>query len=94
VKHILGDKKGFDYKIEASTLNDLNWRGRPCDQSGTAERLHDRGSRTRNPIEVRRRLDRYGRRTLHRRRAKRDRAIYPSISLYWYWNQSGKAIMR
>jgi hypothetical protein len=89
VGHILDDQKGFGYNIEGSTLNDLTWRA-----NGHAI---DRGQRSGFTIVgVEPAIQwKFGDAwvstagvlfTVAGQNA--IDAIYPNISLYWYWNQN------
>ena len=95
VEHILDDKKGFGYNIELSTLSGLPWRvdGQPIN-SGQKNGFSIIGV---EPALQWKFGDHWvasagclftvaGQNAIN--------AIYPNISLYWYWSQSGKVIMR
>ncbi len=94
MEHILDDKKGFGYNIEASTLNGLTWRA-----DGHAINRGQRNGFTivgAEPAIQWKFGDAWvaatgvlftvaGHNAID--------AIYPSISLNWYWNQSGNVIV-
>jgi hypothetical protein len=95
VEHILDDKRGFGYNVELSTLSGLPWR-----LDG-----HDLNRGARNgfttigvePALQWRFLDNWvaaagvlftvaGQNAID--------AIYPNFSIFWYWSETGKVIMR
>jgi hypothetical protein len=95
VEHILDDKKGFGYNVEISTLHGLTWRA-----DGHVLNRGQRNGFTIVGVEPAIQW-KFGdawvaaagvQFTVAGQNA--IDAIYPNISLYWYWNQSGKVIMR
>ncbi len=95
VEHILDDKNGFGYNVEVSTLHGLTWRA-----DGHALNRGQRNGFTVVGVEPAIQW-KFGEAwvaaagvlfTVAGQNA--IDAIYPNISLYWYWNQSGKVIMR
>jgi hypothetical protein len=95
IEHILDDKKGFGYNIELSTLHGLTHRldGHRIN-SGQRSGFSIIGV---EPALQWRFLDAWvasagvlftaaGQNAID--------AIYPNISLFWYWSKSGKVIMR
>jgi hypothetical protein len=95
VEHILDDKKGFGYNVEVSTLHGLTWRA-----DGHALNRGQKAGFTIIGVEPAIQY-KFGDAwvaaagvlfTVAGQNA--IDAIYPNISLYWYWNQSGKVIMR
>ncbi len=95
LEHILNDKNGFGYNIELSTLHGLTWRA-----DGHALNRGQQSGFT--IVGVQPAIQwKFGdawvaaagvQFTVAGQNA--IDAIYPNISLYWYWNQSGKIIMR
>ena len=95
MEHILDDKEGFGYNIEASTLNGLTW----CANGHAINRGQWNGFTI---VGVEPAIQwKFGDAwiaaagvhfTVAGQRA--IDAIYPNISLYWYWNQRGNVIMR
>jgi hypothetical protein len=95
VEHILDDKQGFGYNVEISTLHGLTWRA-----DGHAMNRGQRNGFTIIGVEPAIQY-KFGDAwvaaagvlfTVAGQNA--IDAIYPNISLYWYWSQSGKVIMR
>ena len=95
IEHLLDDKKGFGYNVEVSTLHGLTWRA-----DGHAINAGQKNGFTIIGVEPALQWkfsDQWvaaagclftvaGQNAIN--------AIYPNISVYWYWNQSGKVIMR
>lgn len=95
LEHILDDKKGFGYNIEISTLSGLPWR-----LDGHAINSGQKNGFTIIGVEPALQW-KFGDHwvaaagclfTVAGQNA--INAIYPNISLYWYWSKSGKVIMR
>ncbi len=95
VEHLLDDKKGFGYNIELSTLHGLTWRA-----DGHAINRGQRSGFTIIGVEPAvqwRFWENWvvaagvlftvaGQNSID--------AVYPNISLFWYWSKTGKVIMR
>ncbi len=96
VEHILDDKRGFGYTLELVTLHGLTWRadGHPINagqRSGFTTIGIEPGIQWRfgdsNFVGAAGVLfTAAGQNSVE--------SIYPNFSIYWYWNKSGKAIMR
>lgn len=95
IEHILDDKRGFGYNIEFSTLHGVPWRldGHALNRG----QQHGFSVIGVEPALQWRFLDNWvaaagvlfvgaGQNAID--------AIHPNISLFWYWNKSGKVIMR
>lgn len=94
-EHILDDKKGLGYNIELSTLHGLTWRA-----DGHAINRGQRSGFTIIGVEPAiqwRFWDNWVAAagvlfTVAGQNA--TDSIYPNISIFWYWNKTGKVIMR
>lgn len=94
-EHILDDQKGLGYNIELSTLHGLTWRadGHAINQGnrsgftiigvepGIQWRFWDNWVAAAGVLF-----------TVAGQNA--TDSIYPNVSIFWYWNKSGKVIMR
>ena len=95
VEHILNDEQGFGYNIEVSTLHGLAWRA-----DGHSANRGQRNGFTIVGIQPAVQW-KFGNAWVAAAGVQFTvagqnaiDAIYPNLSLYWYWNQSGKIIMR
>jgi hypothetical protein len=95
IEHILDDKRGFGYNIEFSTLHGLTWRldGHQLNR-GQQNGFTIIGV---EPAIQWRFLDNWVAAAGVLFTAAGQNAtdsIYPNFSVFWYWNQTGKVIMR
>ncbi|MDP1767499.1 MAG: hypothetical protein Q8L74_01710, partial [Nitrospirota bacterium] len=94
-EHILDDKNGFGYNIEVSTLHGLTWRA-----DGHAVNAGQKNGFTIVGVEpalqwnfsqnwlvaVGCQFTVAGQNAIN--------AIYPNLSVFWFWDKSGKIVMR
>jgi hypothetical protein len=94
-EHILDDKKGFGYNIEISTLHGATWRA--DGHSINSGQLHGFSIIGVEPAFQWRMGEQWvaaagclftvaGQNAIN--------AIYPNLSIFWYWSKTGKVIMR
>jgi hypothetical protein len=94
-EHILDDKRGFGYNLELSTLHGLTWRA-----DGHALNRGQRNGFTIVGIEpgLQWRMGDHwvlGAGILFTAAGHNAiDAIYPNLSVFWFWDKSGKVIMR
>jgi len=95
VEHILNDKNGFGYNIEISTLSGLTWRA-----DGHAINAGQKNGFTIIGVEPALQYN-FSQNwliavgclfTVAGQNA--INSIYPNVSLFWFWDKSGKIIMR
>jgi hypothetical protein len=94
-EHILNDKTGFGYNIEISTLHGLTWRADGHDINagqksgftiiGVEPALQWNFSQN-WLVAVGCEFTVAGQNAIN--------AIYPNLSVFWYWDKSGKVVMR